>query len=313
MGLKDIYDKHYKKIMIIPAIIILLALAQIIFQIATTGDFVDKGIALKGGNTVRIETKYADITELKDFLSEKFPTEDFDVRISTTRGIQDAVIIEATEGAEINLLLGAIKEKLGDTVPPVENMASEVGSVSSAFSTNFFKSAMIAIIVAFILMAIIVFYYFRIPIPSLAVILAVVCDMLVTVAVFNIIGMKLSTGGIAALLMLIGYSVDTDILLSTRVLKYGQGTTSERIVDAVKTGLTMTGTTITAVLIGLIFAKSEIIKEIMIILLIGLIADVIMTWMQNAPIIIWYLERKAKKHAQANETVQADNSVIKNI
>jgi preprotein translocase subunit SecF len=77
-------------------------------------------------------------------------------------------------------------------------------------------------------MGLVVFFYFRSIAPSLAVILEAFSDIIVTLAIFNLTGIKLSTAGIAAFLMLIGYSVDTDILLSTRVLKRKDGTVMER-------------------------------------------------------------------------------------
>ena len=127
-------------------------------------------------------------------------------------------------------------------------------------------------------------------------ILAAASDIVVTLAIFNLTGIKLSTAGIAAFLMLIGYSVDTDILLSTRVLKrVGDGPVMERIYGAMKTGLTMSATTLTAILVAMIFAQSEVIKQIMIILFIGLLVDLVMTWLQNTGILRLYLERKGKK------------------
>ena len=98
--------------------------------------------------------------------------------------------------------------------------------------------------------------------------------------------------------MLIGYSVDTDILLSTRLLKRREGTEMERIYGAMKTGLTMAITTIIAVTIALLISQSEIIRQIMIILLIGLLVDLINTWIQNVGLLRLYLERKAKKTMQ---------------
>jgi preprotein translocase subunit SecF len=58
-----------------------------------------------------------------------------------------------------------------------------------------------------------------------------------------------------------------------------------------KTGLIMSATTVTAITVALILSESEIIRQIMIILLIGLLVDVIMTWLQNTAILRWYLER----------------------
>jgi len=147
-------------------------------------------------------------------------------------------------------------------------------------------------------MAIVVFLYFRTFVPSMAVILAAFSDIVVTLAIINLLGVKLSSAGIAAFLMLIGYSVDTDILLSTRVLKRKEGTVMDRVLGAVKTGFMMTLTTIVAVIAALVFTQSEVIKQIMIILLVGLFIDMINTWIQNVGILRLYVERKERKHLQ---------------
>ena len=107
--------------------------------------------------------------------------------------------------------------------------------------------------------------------------------------------MKLGTGGIAAFLMLIGYSVDTDMLLITRVMKRREGSVFQRIVGAFKTGMTMTLTTLGAVIVSLIFVESETIRQILTIILIGLTVDMVTTWIQNVGIIRLYLERKEKR------------------
>ena len=43
------------------------------------------------------------------------------------------------------------------------------------------------------------------------------------------------------------------------MLKRKEGTVMERVRGAMKTGLTMSGTTLTAVIVALIFVKSEVI------------------------------------------------------
>ena len=102
--------------------------------------------------------------------------------------------------------------------------------------------------------------------------------------------------GIAAFLMLIGYSVDTDILLSMRVLKMKEGSVMDRVYSAMKTGLTMNITTLAAVAVTLSFILSLDIKQVMIIILIGLLVDIVNTWIQNAGLLRWHLEKKHKKH-----------------
>jgi preprotein translocase subunit SecF len=289
--LKSVYEKKYKLLLIIPFLLLVLALLQIGIQTAVTGDFVNKGITLKGGSTITIEDGSIDVLELEQFLDGKFPGADISIRTITSAGRITGIAIDsdAQETKEIDNLVNTIEEKTN-----LEKSGYSVEVMGSSLGNSFFKQTLIALLIAFLLMGIVVLIYFRTIVPSLAVILAAFSDIVVTLAIFNLTGIKLSTAGIAAFLMLIGYSVDTDILLSSRLLKRKEGSVMERVYGAMKTGLTMSTTTLVAILVALIFVQSEIVKQIMLILFIGLLVDLVMTWIQNVGILRLYLERKRK-------------------
>ncbi len=287
--IKSTYENKYKLLLIIPSLLFVLALLQIGIQTAVTGDFVHKGITLKGGSTITIEDGSINIIELEQFLNEKFPGGDIDIRTISVAGSITGIAIDsdAQDNTEIDNLIDTIEERID-----LKKSEYSVEVMGSSLGKSFFQQTLIALLIAFLLMGIVVFIYFRTIIPSLAVILAALSDIVVTLAIFNLIGMKLSTAGIAAFLMLIGYSVDTDILLSSRLLKRKEGSIMSRIYGAMKTGLTMSTTTLVAISVALIFVQSEIVKQIMLILFIGLLVDLIMTWIQNVGILRLYLERK---------------------
>lgn len=286
--LLNFYDKKYKQLLIIPIILLVLALVQIGYQVATTGDFVERDYSLKGGTEITIQTEYKDVAALKLELQTQFEEID-DVRTLSQAGRATGIVI--THSNENNKqIVDYLKQKL-----ELSSEQISLKTMGGSLAQDFFKQTLKAIIVAFIFMALVVFYYFRVPIPSLAVILAAVSDMIITLAIINLLGIKLSTAGIAAFLMLIGYSVDTDILLSTKVLKRTEGTVLERVLSAMKTGLTMSTTTIAAITAALFITQSPIIQQIMTILLIGLLVDIINTWIQNAGILRWYMEKKNVK------------------
>jgi len=286
------YDKHYKKLLIIPTLLLLISIFLISQKVLVTGDFINRGVSLKGGVTITIPSvEETDALTFQEFLHSEFPDKEISVITLNNQGQPDGLIIEAGfESAEDIVMLGEVIEEelgIGDTDYSEEIMGSSLGD-------SFFKQTFIAIIFAFLFMSGVVFLYFRVPVPSLAVVLAAFSDIITTLAIVNILGVKLSTAGIAAFLMLIGYSVDTDILLSTKVLKKKEGTVPERIRKAMSTGFMMSATTIGAVIVGLSFAISEVLNQIMIILLIGLIVDLIYTWLQNAVLLRMYTEKKKK-------------------
>lgn len=313
-SLKKIYEEKYKVLLIFPIALIILALVQIAVQTAATGDFVNKGITLKGGSTVTLmdsstfSVKEVKINELQKALRDKFPLADVSVRTLSSFGEVTAVIVDSNfqQKEEIAALTSSIL-----LFVPVGEENTNVEVIGSALGESFFKETIYALFAAFALMGIVVFISFRTLIPSVAVIAAAFSDIIVTLAIFNLTGIQLSTAGIAAFLMLIGYSVDTDILLTTRVLKRKEGTVMERIYSAIRTGMTMTWTTLAALIVALFFVQSEVIQQIMLILLIGLLVDMVMTWIQNVAILRLYLERKANRNVETKMEQKIEKSEVK--
>ncbi len=291
--LKKLYNKNYKKLLIIPFLLLFLAIGQIAFQTATTGDFIHKGISLKGGTTITVfdsDSNTLDSVSLIDIqneLSNSFPSSEVVVQELKNVNIKGLIITtNIQEKVELDNILDYLATKYNIVE---EDYTVEV--IGSSLGNSFFRQAFIAAAVAFILMGIAVFFYFKMNfVPSIAVILSAFSDIVVTLAVFNILGFTLDKAGLAAFLMLIGYSVDTDILLTSSMLK-GKGKIISRIFDAFKTGIMMTITTLTAVIIALSITNSDVVKQIMIIVLIGLLVDLVNTWIQNAGLLRWHLEK----------------------
>ncbi len=140
-------------------------------------------------------------------------------------------------------------------------------------------------------MAIVVFLFFRNPVSSLAIIFSALSDMIIAVAVMGIFGIQLTTATIAALLMLIGYTVDSNILLTTKLTKRKEYTIEEAYLSAVSTGFTMSTTTLGALLMLWIISTSPVLDNIAAVLIFGLLADFMNTWIFNAGVLRWYLSR----------------------
>ncbi|MFH0808043.1 MAG: hypothetical protein V1888_00265 [archaeon] len=135
--------------------------------------------------------------------------------------------------------------------------------------------------------------YIKTSVPAFAIMLCAFTSIIMTLATINFFGMQMSTAGIVAFLMLIGYSVDTDILLTTRLLKRKESV-NKSIFGAFKTGTTMTITSIIAITTALIaiYSFESVLNQIFTILLIGLGFDLLNTWVTNASIIKWYVQSK---------------------
>ena len=54
--LKSAYQGHYKKLLIIPFALLVLAIFSIGFKLSATGDFINRDVSLKGGVTITVPT-----------------------------------------------------------------------------------------------------------------------------------------------------------------------------------------------------------------------------------------------------------------
>jgi len=289
MNLEEFHKANYKKLMIIPVVILIISLFIIYNHYSKTNDFFDRDVSLKGGISATISTdKSIDLNKLQDILASKF--KDASVRKLSEFGSdkQTGIVVEIPE-IEEEELKSALEEqfqiKLTPEIYSVEITGSSLGS-------SFYSQMLKAMLFAFILMALSVFIIFRSPIPCLAVVFAAFTDIVATIAIVNLLEIKVSSAGISAFLLLIGYSVDTDILQTTKMMKRIYGTLHQRIISAMKTGLTMTVTSTAAVLVGYFLTNSEAIKQMFFIILIGLLIDPLTTYLMNTGLIKWYMERK---------------------
>ena len=291
-SIKNIYTKHSLKLLLLPLVIILLTAYIIYNQVATTGDIFNKDVSLAGGTVATVTTdKPVDIAQLENDLSSKFSGISVKRLAEFGSNRQIGIIVETSE-TDDKILKVDLEEKLGIKLTD-ENYSVEV--TGSSVGSAFYKQMIRALAISFLFMTIVVFIFFRSLVPGFAAVASALFDILATVAVVNLIGIKISPAGIAAFLMLIGYSVDTDILQTTRVLKKREASPVEGVVSSIKTGLTMTITSIVAVVLGYIFSTSIVFKEMFLIITVGLFIDIIMTYFMNAPLLIAYMNRKAAK------------------
>lgn len=184
---------------------------------------------------------------------------------------------------------------------PIEKHVSyssiSVQTVSPLLSLRFIDKAVGVVVASAILSTIFVFIFFRKPAPSLAVITGAASDVIIALGAMGLFGIPLTLPSFAALLMLIGFSLDTDILLTMRILKQ-EGDHRENAHSAMKTGVTMSIAAIVAFSVLFILATATHIPtyfEISAVALAGLVGDLFATWGINAVMLLWYVERSERK------------------
>jgi preprotein translocase subunit SecF len=281
------YDKNYKLLMIIPILLLLASLIYIGIFVSKTGDFFYKDVSLTGGTTITVYTDKFAVADVSKAMEAKFG--DVAVRSLTdvSTGKQLALTVETKANAD------EVKKALEDYLGfALDTNNSSVEFTGTALSQSFSNELLKALLLAFLFMAIVVFILFKNPLPCSYMILCAFADIIIPMAVIDYMGLKISTAGIAAFLMLVGYSVDSDILLTTRVLKRRGDELNKRIFSSVKTGLTMSLTSLIAVFAAYLIVISPVLKQVFLIVTIGLIVDMLTTWTVNAGLLKLYCEKR---------------------
>ncbi|MBS3151672.1 hypothetical protein J4443_04800 [Candidatus Woesearchaeota archaeon] len=291
MNWESFLEKNYKKLFVVPIVLLVFSLIVVFSFFYRTGELFERDVSLKGGVSATVYEEGIDAEKLENFLEEKLSTDVFIRRLGDVASDKDiGVVVEVGDDVS-NKLEDAIEESTG-IILNEENFSIEV--VSSSLGENFYKGLLKAVLIAFILMGAVIFLAFRSFIPSAAVLLSAFLDIIFPLSIIELSGIKINAAGIAAFLLVIGYSVDTDILLTTKMLKRREGSIYERVVDSAKTGLTMTIITIIALSIAYIITTSFVLKQMFLIIVIALLVDIVSTYFMNSGILIWYCKRKEK-------------------
>lgn len=304
MNAEKYFDRVYEdfdKYIAIPAVMLLIGFAVLGFNYGTQGEFLDKGTDFAGGSEIQLAVEGEFNTQtIEDAFAEAGRT-NVDTLTQSTGNRTLAIVQLPPPTIQEDEALDIMSDAGYDA------SIVSLRTISASVSQQFFLQAQIAFALAFTTMSLVIFIAFKDLTPSVAVIAAAFGDIVVAAAGMSLLGIPLTLGSLAALLMLIGYSVDTDIVLSTRVLKRQRGSLRSRIWSSVKTGTTMSmggvaGFTFLYIISYLVVGPSEL-SNIAAVMVIGLLADMPFTWLGNTIILKKYIEGDFERLNKIEEVV----------
>jgi preprotein translocase subunit SecF len=262
----------------IPLVLLAVALLVIAGWYVMTGAPVNQGIAFTGGTEVQIAG--SSVTE--EQIREAFSAEPETIRSVPAEDVY--IVTFKSDGGSVGAT--ELEQQAEDAGLDVRS----ISEVSASFGADTQTLALGGLAVAFVGMSALVFAMFRVFVPSIAVVISAFSDIVIPLALMNVLGIELSLGTVAALLMLIGYSVDSDILLNNHILRRS-GDFYESTYRAMRTGVTMTLTSIAAMIVMTITATLfgiQLLAAIGTVLVFGLATDLMNTYLLNLSLLRWY-------------------------
>lgn len=311
MQLEQIYKKYYKRLLYIP-----VAIFFVYIYLAFFWPGIRMGIDFSGGILVSFASDAPfDAESLEAAI--KASTGSPDVRVTPTMTLEGGKtvyggIVEVSYPKEAkktppsheeaitareenrewlkNIVLSTIRKH----VPNARDIV--VREVTPTLGERFWNTAVWIAIWAIILLTITVLFFFRQAVPSIIMICSAIYDLLGMLALMAIFNIPLTLETITILLMQVGYSIDTDVVLTTHLLKRKEGPPEKRAARAARTGIHMTGTTFVAMLF--VYAVGYLTRNITVmrianVMFFGLISDLFVTWLMNASLLLWWVKRHA--------------------
>ena len=264
----------------VPLAVLAVCLLIIAGWTVVTGSPVNPGVDFTGGTELRVSVDAPTDGQARQEIQSAFSAQPESIRSVPSDG---TYIVTFQSSAATTSELEGQAEAAGFDIRSID-------AVSAAFGSETQQQAFLGVLVAFLGMSILVFLLFRTFVPSIAVVISAFSDIVIPIALMNVLGIELSLGTVAALLMIIGYSVDSDILLNNHILRRS-GDFYESTYRAMRTGVTMTLTSIAAMIVMTIVATLfgiSLLAAIGIVLVFGLTADLMNTYLLNVSLLRWY-------------------------
>jgi len=272
------FIKNRKMAYIISVVIILIGLISIIFQ------GFNLGIDFAGGSLLQIRfDKSVSTTEVRNVLSE------FNLSQSTIQNLSENEFVIRTEKIDSEQrkeILSAFKENLTDLeVLRVETVGPVIGE-------NLKKLAIYALLFAFIgiILYITMRFEFKFSIVS---ILALSHDCLIVLGIFSLLQKEITISIIAAVLTIVGYSLNNTIVILDRLrenIKFKTREPFDNLINlSINQSLSRTiNTALTTIIpiLALYFFGGNILSDFALALFIGMVAGTYSSIFIASPLLI---------------------------
>jgi preprotein translocase SecF subunit len=276
-----------------------LILATIIALIINGGPLYN--IDFKGGQVLEV-----DFGQSVDISKVRIVVEDAGITDAEIQSIGDGNVVLFRLPVEMEAIDG---KGAGEVV--FESLETEFGEgsivllrqeiVGPKVSGELRKQALWATLLAMIGILIYVTIRFRFRF-AVAAVIALIHDVIITVGIFTILGKEISLPVVAALLTIVGYSINDTIVISDRIRENSRILYREKFDDLVNRSLnqTISRTIITSlvvliVLLSIFFFGGRVIHDFSVALLIGVIVGTYSSVYVVSPIVVAWEKASPKK------------------
>jgi preprotein translocase subunit SecF len=201
------FNKFYKKFNLLSLILIFFSLILLLFK------GLNYGVDFKGGTLIEIRTDQnsSNITLIRDSFNQM---DLGDVSVKKFGTETDFIVKFEKQKSKDPKFIDNIKTKLSSSIGNVD--FRRVEKVGPKVSSELLKSGIIAIVLSLAAMLLYIWIRFEWQF-SLGAILALFHDVIITLGVFSIFSLEINLSIVAAILTIVGYSMNDTVVIFDRV------------------------------------------------------------------------------------------------
>ena len=279
-----LFNKFYKKFSILSSILIIISLILLLFK------GLNFGVDFKGGTLIEIRTdqKSNNITLIRDSLKQ---INLGDISVKSFGSETDFIIKIEKQDSNNPKFIENIKLKLSNSIGYVD--FRRVEKVGPKVSSELLRSGIIAISLSLAAMLLYIWIRFEWQF-SLGAIIALIHDVIITMGFFSVLEFEINLSIVAALLTIVGYSMNDTVVIFDRVRENLRKYSSKDIRDVSNLSIneTLSRTIITSsttlfALLSIFFFGGEILNGFSFAMILGVIFGTYSSIFIANPILIF--------------------------
>jgi preprotein translocase subunit SecF len=206
------FMRHAKLYLVLSAVLSLAAVVLTIYPGTPPCGGLNCGVDFRGGTVIELSTPKPDLGRIRDALSGRGLG---DVQVQAFGSPTDVLVrFETPEGQETAVAVEGAKQALTASLGEVTFQRTE--GVSSKVSGELFRNGGLALFLGIMMMMVYIWFRFGLTF-GIGAAAALIHDVVLTFGLFAVTGMEFTLTTVAAILTIIGYSVNDTVVVLDRV------------------------------------------------------------------------------------------------
>jgi len=287
MKILSFIENNYKKFLLLSISLFAIFIGIILFNYFKYGYIINKSITISGGYVTLINNNYnLTNTEIQNILNQMNIT---DYVLYSTPNI---IYIESRDQINGTLLINLLNQYYNISIQPSD---ISIQQYSSLVGDLIFNQFLFFVILTMILAAFVIFITFRVSNTTLNIISTILFDVIGLLAILSITKYPIGANGFIAMLMILGFAIDNNVVLSTNMIKEKDKPFIERVKMSFRIGMLMEIIALYTLLLLYFIVPDPSVKEFAFVLSTATILDLIYYLIGNIPLYKYFEVKKEQE------------------